>query len=61
MSSALLFNAWCRKEGSKKGIEGLAVDIQTKNESRRRLGGVQEENVVGDEGLMEDDEITGDG
>ena len=34
-----------------------AVDVQTKNVSRRAPGGIQEENVVGDEGQMEEDEL----
>ena len=38
-----------------------AINVQTKNESRRGPGGIQEENVKGDEGQMEDDEITDDG
>ena len=40
------------------GIQDPATDAQTKNESQRRLGGIQEEDVVGDEGLMEKYEIT---
>ena len=36
------------------------TDTQTKNEGRRRLGGIQEDDV-GDEGQMEEDENTEDG
>ena len=32
-------------ESETMGIQDPATDIQTKNESRRRLGGIQEENV----------------
>ena len=39
------------------GIKDTAIDVQTKNESRRGPGGIQEENVVGDEGQMEEDEL----
>ena len=42
-------------------MENLAFDIQTNRESRIRLGGIQDENVVGDEGQPEDDEVANDG
>ena len=43
------------------GIQDLAIDIQTKNESLRRLGGTQEENVVGGDGQKKEDEAVDDG
>ena len=43
------------------GIDDFAFDVRTKVECRRRLGGIQEENVVGNEGQVEEDEITDDG
>ena len=43
------------------GVKNHETDPRTKKESWRRLGGLQEENVQGDEGQMEKDEIANDG
>ena len=48
-------------ESQATGIKGPATDAQTENESRRRLGGLQEKDVVGNEGQMEDNETIDDG
>ena len=53
---------WSRKndESRTMGIKDLAIYVQTKIESWRRFGGVQEENVMGDDGQTGEDEITDD-
>ena len=39
----------------------LEAHVQTRNESWRILGSLQDEDVVEDEGQMEDDEVADDG
>ena len=43
------------------GVKDHEIHAQTKNESWRRLCGLQEVDVVGDEGQMDEGESTDDG
>ena len=40
------------------GNQDSEDDLESKDEGGRRMGGVQEEDFKGDEGQVEDDEIT---
>ena len=43
------------------GVEDFEINRQTKNESGGRLGELQKDNVEGDEGKMDEDEIAHEG